>query len=307
MRGGTGAEDGEAVSPDPRATAEEITAGIDLSGRTAVVTGVNSGIGRETMRVLAQRGAHVIGTARTPERARDACAGVAGRTTPLALELGALDSVARCADEIVALGEPVDILVCNAGVLLARLEQVRGLEKHFAINHLGHFVLVNRLIERVCAAEQGRVVIVGSGAHRYAPPAGIEFDKLGGERHYSARRAYGQSKLANGLFARELARRLEGTRATANVVHPGVVVTDIARNLPLWQALAFRVLGPFVFKSVAQGAATSCYVATHPSLAHVSGCYFADCAPRAPRPNMLDDALAARLWQVSTELAQGFV
>jgi len=295
------------VSPDPRATAERITAGIDLSGRTAVVTGVNAGIGHETMRVLALRGAHVIGTARTIEKARAACNGVPGHTTPLALELGALDSVARCADEILALDLPVDILVCNAGVLLGRRELVGGLEKHFAVNHLGHFVLVNRLLARITAAEQGRIVIVGSGAHRYAPPAGIEFDNLGGEGDYSARRAYGQSKLANGLFARELARRLEGTRVTANVVHPGVVVTDIARNLPLWQALAFRALRPFLFKSVAAGAATSCYVATHPSLRNVSGCYFADCAPRAPRPNMLDEALAAKLWRVSGELARGFV
>jgi len=292
------------MSPQPRATAEAITAGIDLSGRTAVVTGVNSGIGRETMRVLALRGAHVLGTARTPEKARAACAGVPGRTTPFALELESLASVARCADDVLALDVPIDMLICNAGIFVPRLEQVGGLEKHFAVNHLGHFVLVSRLIERVLAAEQGQVVIVGSGAHRYAPRAGIELDNLSGARDFNARRAYGQSKLANGLFARELARRLDGTRATANVVHPGVVVTAIARKLPFWQRLAFRLL---CRKSVEQGAATTCYAATDPSLAGVSGCYFADCAPRAPRPNMLDDALAARLWQVSTDLARGFV
>ncbi len=148
------------------ATAEEVTAGIDLAGKTIVVTGCNSGLGLETMRVLALRGAHVIGTARTIERGREACSSVQGKATPVVLELSDFDSVVACATAIRAMNTPVDALVCNAGVLLTDLQQVRGLELQFVVNHLGHFILVNRLLERVTAAPQGRVVVVGSVAHQ---------------------------------------------------------------------------------------------------------------------------------------------
>src|SRR6188474_1697704 len=162
------------------ATAEEVTAGIDLTGKTVVVTGCNSGIGLETMRVLALRGAHVIGTARTLERGQVACASVQGSATPVVLELSDFDSVVACAEAIRAFDTPIDALVCNAGVLLTELEQVRGLEMQFVVNHLGHFVLVNRLLDRVTAAPQGRVVVVGSMAHAQVPPGGIQFDNLSG-------------------------------------------------------------------------------------------------------------------------------
>src|SRR6185503_19345256 len=123
------------------ATAEQVTAGIDLAGKTIVVTGCNSGIGLETMRVLALRGAHVVGTARTPERGQETCASVKGKATPVVLELSDFDSVVACAEGIRALGTPIDALVCNAGVLLMQLEQVRRLETQFVVNHLGHFIL----------------------------------------------------------------------------------------------------------------------------------------------------------------------
>src|SRR5687768_16864605 len=210
-------------------TAEEVTAGLNLSGKTAVVTGCNSGIGLETMRVLALRGAHVIGTARTLERGQEACASVRGKATPVVLELSDFDSVVACAEAIRGFDTPIDALVCNAGVLLTELQQVRGLEMQFVVNHLGHFLLVNRLLDRVTAAPQGRVVVVGSMAHAQVPSGGIQFENLSGQGW--ERQAYGHSKLANGLFSFELSKRLAGTRATSNSLHPGAVATNIMRNL----------------------------------------------------------------------------
>ena len=153
---------------DDDSTAEEVTLGLDLTGKTALVTGVNSGIGYETMRVLALRGAHVLGTARTEEKGRVACDSVAGETTPLVLELSDVDSVVACADQVRAMGVEIDILVCNAGAIFTELQQISGVEAHFVVNHLGNFVLVNQLLGQVIAAPQGRVVIVGSRAHRSA-------------------------------------------------------------------------------------------------------------------------------------------
>jgi len=151
-----------------QSTAEEVTAGLDLSGKTAVVTGCNSGIGYETMRVLAMRGAHVIGTARSVEKGRDAAdsvtEGVTGRVTPVVLELTDFDSIVACADQIQAMDVPIDMLILNAGILLSDLQQVRGLEMQFVVNHLGHFILGNRLMSRVIEAPEGRVVTVGSVA-----------------------------------------------------------------------------------------------------------------------------------------------
>ena len=240
-----------------RSTAEEVTEGIDLSGKTALVTGCNSGIGYETMRVLALRGAHVYGAGRTLEKAAAACASVSGDTTPLAVELTDFDSITEATNRIKVAGAPLDILICNAGIMeLPELEQVNGIEKQFYVNHLGHFVLVNQLLDQVVAAPQGRIVTVSSGRATAATPAeGIEFDNLSGENGYRAFSAYGQSKLANALFSRELARRYAGTNVSSNAVHPGMVATNLGRYItgkprdpdaPLRQG----------FKTPDQGAAT---------------------------------------------------
>lgn len=285
-----------------RSTADDVTAGLDLSGKTALVTGCNSGIGYETMRTLALRGAHVLGTARTLERGQEACDSVEGQATPLVLELTDFETAVQCAEQVRAMGTPLDILICNAGAIFDELWHVNGIEAHFVVNHLGHFVLVNHLLDLVLAAPQGRIVLVGSRAHENAPDDGIQFDDLSGESWFASQRAYGHSKLANGLHSLELARRLEGATATSNAVHPGVVGTNIARNLPAWQEAAFRLAGYLFLKSPAQGAATSCYVATNPDLQHVSGCYFSDCNPETPSANMRDVDMAARLWEISEEL-----
>jgi NAD(P)-dependent dehydrogenase (short-subunit alcohol dehydrogenase family) len=289
-------------------TAEEVTEGLDLAGRTVLITGVTSGIGLEAMRVLALRGAHVIGTGRTLDKAAAACASVPGRTTPLGLELTDFPSVVACADAVRALDTPVDAVICNAGVMaLPELEQVSGLEKQFVTNHLGHFLLVNRLLDKVQAAPQGRVVVVSSSALKWADPAGIEWDNLSGERNYDAKRAYGQSKLANNLFTLELARRFEGTKATANCLNPGAVLTELQRHAPGWAVTLGRWLGPAFMKMPAEGASTSVYLAAHPLVEQVSGHYFIDCNPVSAGGNTEDRAMAARLWEVSTELVRPYL
>jgi NAD(P)-dependent dehydrogenase (short-subunit alcohol dehydrogenase family) len=291
-------------------TAEEVTAGVDLTGRTALVTGATSGLGLETLRVLSMRGAHVIVTGRTLDKAREACATVAGRTTPIALELERWDSVAAAAEQVRALGTPIDMLICNAGIMaLPQLEQVYGLEKQFVVNHLGHFILVHRLLDQVRAAPQGRIVAVSSLGYRWAPAAGIEFDNLSGERGYEPNKMYGQSKLANALMTLELSQRFAGTTTTANAVHPGVINTNLGRHFETWKRVAASLIGWTFMKSVEEGAATTCYVATAPALAQTSGYYFEDCNPVVPvaGKHMDDRALAAQLWARSEELTREYL
>jgi NAD(P)-dependent dehydrogenase (short-subunit alcohol dehydrogenase family) len=279
-------------------TAEEVTAGLNLTGKTAVVTGCNSGIGFETMRVLALRGAHVIGTARTLAKGKEACGKVSGKTTPVALELTDFDSVVACANTIRDMKVGIDMLILNAGIILGDWQQVNGIEKQFVVNHLGHFILTNRLRERVTSLEGGRVVVVGSGNHRDAPEGGIQFNDLSGRDWY--RRGYAHSKLANGLFSFELSQRLLKTRATSNCVTPGPVDTNIRRDLPASST-------PPNLKSPAQGAATVCYVAAHPAVKFVTGEYFSDCNPAAQSAYQTDRAMAAKLWQVSTQLTRRYL
>jgi NAD(P)-dependent dehydrogenase (short-subunit alcohol dehydrogenase family) len=296
-----------------KSTAEEVTEGLDLTGRTALVTGANSGLGYETMRVLALRGAHVIGTARTLEKAREACASIPtdrGRTTPLALELTDFPGIVAAAGQVRAMNLPLDMLICNAGVMeIPTLEQVYGLEKHFVTNHLGHFILTLQLLPQLRAAPQGRIVMVASNqAIRNAPEAGIELDNLSGDRDYDPGRAYGQSKLANMLFARELARRLgEGSTVTINALTPGVIMTNLGRYLPWYELLTARLFGWAFMKSLEAGAATQVYVATAPALEGVSGHIFRDCNPARVGGHSENDDLAARLWDVSVELTRPYL
>jgi len=290
----------------PESTAEEVTAGMDLSGLTVLVTGCNSGLGYETMRVLAMRGAHVIGTGRTMEKAETACASVEGMATPVVLELSEFQSAVDCADAVEAIGEQLDVVICNAGInTFGDLELVNGIEKMFVVNFLGHFVLVNHLLPGMRAAGEGRIVHVGSASgYSQAPPEGIDFDNLRGEGTFDHQEAYGRSKLANALFSLELARRLEGSGVTSNVIHPGLVKTNIARTAPAWLRMAFDMFGGVIAKTPAQGAATQVYVATSPALEDVSGAYFEDCNPVnvSGDHHMFDAAMAKRLWQEAEKM-----
>ena len=294
---------GVPTSPfDADSTAEQVTLGLDLTGKTILVTGVTSGIGFETMRVLAIRGAHVIGTGRTLEKASAACGTVDGRATPLVLELTDYPSVVACAMSVRAMGAPLDALICNAGVMgLQQLEQVDGVEKHFATNHLGHFLLTAHLMDMLRAAPQGRVAVLSSAAMGWAAPTGIEWDNLSGSRNYDSKQAYGQSKLANALFSLELSRRLAGTRATSNSLHPGYVDTQLFRHYPR-SLTGYNGILAGSKRTVPQGAATSCYVVTAPALVRVTGRHFRDSNPVIPDRRALDPDAAARLWDVSQKL-----
>ena len=289
-------------------TADEVAKGIDLSGKMVLITGCNSGLGYESMRTMASRGAHVIGTARTAEKAKTACDSVDGKTTPLVCELTDFESIVACADQVQAMDTPIDVLMCNAGIMaLPKLEQVNGLEKQFVVNHLGHYILTRRLLDRVEAAPSARIVMLSSIGYKNAPKEGIQFDNLSGENGYKAFTAYGQTKLANALFSLELAKRYAGTSVTSNAVHPGMVATNLGRyitgkprdpNEPLREG----------FKTPEQGAATQVYVAIDPKLEGVSGYYFEDCNPVEPEgPHMNDYELSAKLWEVSEELTKAYI
>jgi len=285
-------------------TAEEATAGCDLHGKTMLVTGCNSGLGRETVRVLAVRGARVVATARTVEKAREALAGLAGDFLPVACELGEPASVRACVATVKAGAGPLDAILCNAGVMaIPTPQQKLGWELHLFTNHIGHFILVTGLLDRL--APTGRVVVTASRAHHRAPAIGIDFDNLSGERGYAPMKAYGVSKLANILFTRELARRLGGggkPGQTANALHPGVISTNITRTIPQLGQLAMRALAPLMLKTIPQGAATQCYLATSPAVAQITGGYFSDCNPEETTAAGRDMGMAARLWQESEAL-----
>lgn len=285
-------------------TAEDVTQGLSLSGKTILVTGCNSGLGLEAMRVLSLRGAHVIGTARTADKAREAGKSVGADMTGVACELADPRSVRAAVDTIQKSGKKLDAIIANAGVMaLPKAERAYGIELQLFTNHVGHFILVTGLLDSL--TDDGRVVMLSSAAHRNAPRMGIDFDDLGAERSYSAWTAYGQSKIANILFAKELARRFEGTRRTANAVHPGVIRTNLARHMSPIAIVGFGLVGPLFLKSVGEGAATECFVATHPSLAKVSGEYFADCNVAKCRADARDPELAKKLWARTEEIVAG--
>ncbi|MBK7579290.1 MAG: SDR family oxidoreductase [Myxococcales bacterium] len=280
-------------------TAHEVTDGLDLSGLTVLVTGVNSGLGLETARVLALRGARVLGAARTRDKAEIVTASLGNGALPLECELSEPASVRACVADVRALGVPLDVLMCNAGIMALPERTLRyGQELQFLTNHIGHFMLVSGLLDVL--SEHARVVVLSSSAHAWAPPGGIQFDDLTLERSYSPNVAYGQSKLANLLFARGLAQRFSGTSKSANGVHPGVIATNLWRSSAALR-LAMPVASLFL-KDVHQGAATQCYVATHPSLAGVSGRYFVDCNEAHTSGPGRDPALAERLWEVSERI-----
>lgn len=285
-------------------TAEDVTKGLSLAGKTILVTGCNSGLGLEAMRVLALRGAHVIGAARTLEKASTAAATVTGKAEGVACELADPASVRACVETVKLKGVTLDAIIANAGIMaLPKLNRACGYELQFFTNHIGHFMLVTGLLDRL--ADDGRVVMLSSAAHLAAPKGGIEFDNLMGDKGYKPWTAYGQSKIANLLFAKELARRFEGTMKTANAVHPGVINTNLGRHLgiPAWaDKFGYGIANALFLKSVGQGAATECYVAVNPGTARISGQYFADSNVKKPRADAEDPALARRLWEISEEI-----
>jgi len=309
----------------------------DMNGKVVLVTGANTGIGKEAALALAKMGATIVIAARNRakgERAADEIAQKAGlpsarRPELIDLDLASFASIRAAAATFLARHEksaadpadqgktsaadPADsgaklhVLVNNAGLVLeTRTTTVEGFETTFGVNHLGHFLFTQLLLGALkkAAKEDGeaRVVNVSSDAHRWAR-RGLDWDDLQSEKKYASFDVYAKSKLANVYFTRALARRLEGTGVTTNALHPGVVATEFASSddVGFFTSFGFKIVRPFL-KTPAQGAATTVHLASAPELRGVSGKYFADSKLKHPMRIAQDDALAERLWAISEQL-----
>ncbi|HJP80385.1 MAG TPA: SDR family NAD(P)-dependent oxidoreductase [Pseudonocardiaceae bacterium] len=298
-----------------RSTAAQVLAGIDLTGKLAIVTGGYSGLGIETTKALVGAGAQVVVPARRPEAAREALAGLAGVEVDQ-LDLGDLDSVAAFADRFLASGRDIHLAINNAAIMASPEARVGpGWEAQFATNHLGHFALTNRLWPAIQRG-QGRVVALSSSGHRRSPIRWDDIDFAGG---YDKWAAYGQAKTANSLFAVQLDALAKDSGVRAFAVHPGGILTPLQRHMTREEMVAFGWIdenGNLIndnFKTPEQGASTSVWAATSPQLAGMGGVYCEDCdiAEVVPDDDMsahgvrsyaVDPEQAARLWTLSAEL-----
>lgn len=287
----------------------------DLTGRVVVITGANSGIGKEAAVALADMGATVVATARSPEKGERAVAQIRRRSGADAdrvqlgrLDLASLASVRHFAAEVLDRHARLDVLVHNAGLVVGRRQvTVDGFEETIGVNHLGPFLLTSLLRERLVASAPARVVTVSSVAHRGAS-AGALLTDLHSEAGYDQMGVYAKSKLANILFTGELARRMAGTGVTANCLHPGIVRSGFARHGDArgWLSLAAAVGVPFMI-SAHRGAKTTVYLASSPEVADVTGAYFVRRKAATPSADARDATAAEWLWQQSEHLVGGAV
>lgn len=277
-----------------------------ISGKTVLISGATSGIGLEAAAVLASQGANVILVGRDPARIEKARAAVRARsgTEPRSYlcDFADLGAVQRLADQMLRDVPALHVLINNAGCVFARRTlTVDGIEATFAVNHLSHFVLTQHLMPRLIESGPSRIITVASGRHFKGT---MDFADIGFERGYRILRAYGRSKLANVLFASELARRLAGTTVTSNSVHPGRVATNIWSGAPRWAQPLITYWLSRTFIPVEDGAEPLVALATRPDLADVTGRYFDRMAEAASSPSAQDLELATRLWHESERLAQ---
>ncbi len=260
----------------------------NMNGKTVVITGGNSGIGKETAVALARAGADVLITAHDPERAEKAVVDIRSRSgndrvDSVVFDLGLMSSVRKGADQILDRCQRIDVLVNNAGLVLSgRRETSEGFETTFAVNHLGHFLLTKLLLDRIKQSAPSRIVNVASTAHKGAR-RGLDFDDIHTTKRYGGMQVYSRSKLANIYFTAELAKRLAGTGVTANSLHPGTVATGYGRDGDAKGVLAFgvKLIKPFILNAE-QGARTSIYLASSPEVEGVTGVYFVRCKPATP-------------------------
>lgn len=283
-------------------TADEVIAGIDLTGKTAVVTGASGGLGLQTAATLAAAGAQVVAAVRNPDGYPDA-----GAVAAVAMDLASLAGVRAAAEQIAARYDRIDILINNAGVMFTPQRSTDdGFEYQFGINHLGHFALTTSLLPRLRAAAahsgEARIVTVSSEAHR---SWGLDIADINFERRpYDTFLAYGQSKSANVLMTVELHRRFGADGITALAVHPGTCATDLVRYMDRDTFKKLFAMGgnefePQNLKSVPQAAATTVWAATAPQLRAESGAYLADCQIAEASAAATDPDTAAALWDLS--------
>ncbi|XP_041963578.1 retinol dehydrogenase 12 [Alosa sapidissima] len=280
-----------------------------LHGKTVLITGANTGIGKETAHDMARRGARVVMACRdlirgerTAEYIRTSTGN--GNVVVRHLDLASLYSVRQFSKEFIATEERLDILINNAGVMMCpKWVTEDGYETQLAVNHLGHFLLTNMLIGVLKKSSPSRVVNVSSIAHKGGK---IDFDDLFfDKRPYSSLVSYRQSKLANVLFSRELARRMRGTGVTSYSLHPGVIRTELGRHVECWFPFLRSVLmlpSYMLMKTPWEGAQTSIYCAVTEGLESKSGSYFSDCSEKETAVEGRDDVAACRLWEVSARL-----
>ena len=282
-----------------------------MQGKIVVITGSNSGIGKETAVSLASMGATVVLACRNPSRAAEAADEVRRRSGSdavhtVALDLADLGSVQQAAADIEQRWERLDVLVNNAGgIWSSRQVTAQGFEQTFGVNHLGHFLLTRLLLERLRASAPSRIVNLSSVGHHFAP-FGMRFDDLQSERAYVSLEVYARSKLANLLFTRELARRIDPSTVTVNAVHPGPVRSGFGMDGDMGgvQGAMNRVVRLFEISPQA-GAATSVFVASDSSLQGSTGGYYVRCKPGHMSRQARSGEGARRLWDVSEELLAG--
>uniref|UniRef100_A0A8C6LAG3 Si:dkey-23o4.6 n=1 Tax=Nothobranchius furzeri TaxID=105023 RepID=A0A8C6LAG3_NOTFU len=287
--------------------------GVRLDGKTVLVTGANTGIGKETCRDLAARGARVVMACRDLVRAEQAAEKIRrstgnGNVVIRHLDLASIYSVTQFAKDFQDSEDRLDVLINNAGELLKITED--GFETQMAVNHLGHFLLTNLLLPMLRSSAPSRVINVSSIAHQggmtpdLKPPHPL---MLLGCYSMCGFSFYRQSKLANVLFTRELARRLTGSGVSAFCLHPGVIRTELSRHVesqfPLIGAL-MRLPGLLLMKTPWQGCQTTLFCAVTPGLEDRSGCYFSDCTEKEVAPEGQDDKVARRLWEESIRLVR---
>lgn len=277
-----------------------------IDGKTVLITGANTGIGKETAIDLAKRGAKIIMACRDVDKAKTAAEEIKNATgssdlVVKHLDLASLKSVRRFADDINASEKKLDILINNAGIMRCPFWKTEdGFEMQFGVNHLGHFLLTNLLLDLLKKSAPSRIVTVSSMAHERGT---INFDDINSEKEYNEGRSYSQSKIANVLFSRELSKKLEGTGVTTYSLHPGVIRTELTRHWEknqLWK-MVFSILKYFI-KTPVEGAQTTIYCAVEESLANQTGKYYSDCAEKIPSKAAQDDATAKKLWELSEKM-----
>lgn len=279
---------------------------MDLANKLCIVTGANSGIGKETVRAFAKLKAYVVMICRNEQRAEEARQEIIADTghTGIEIMLGDLAvqyDVRKVASQITEKFEEVDVLVNNAGIIADQWEEtIDGIEKTLAINHLAPFLLTNLLRGPLERAEAARVVNVSSEIHRMGADA-FDIENLQLENNYSPTKAYGVSKLCNIMFTHELAKRWENTSITTNCLHPGVVSTQLAENAGWMMKFIYWIGKPFM-RSPQSGAQTTIYLATSDEVQSTSGKYFKDKKERAPAPIAYDNEITEKLWLKSEKL-----